>query len=281
MNDLKQLRLYVWAYRQKEHLKRLFRYVIPLEIHLWRVAVRERQLLLKMRALHEHQYRTMRDPLVSIVIPTYNRSKILVERTLPSVFSQTYQNFEIIIVGDRCTDDTEERLTRLNDSRIRFYNLPQRGPYPEGRRDLWFVAGVPPANRGMEEARGEWIAHLDDDDVWKPYHLEVSLTVAYQKQLELVSGPALLENVSGGWRVWHGAMRGGPVHSSFVLRSYLKFFKYDLQSWRFRAGADRHLMMRMIYAGVRHYRLEIPTVMRPLRPGTTHHDYNAEDRDAL
>lgn len=57
---------------------------------------------------------------------TYNRGKILTERTIPSVLKQTYQNFEIIIVGDNCTDNTEELLNDFNDDRIKFYNLLKR-----------------------------------------------------------------------------------------------------------------------------------------------------------
>ena len=86
-------------------------------------------------------------PLISVVIPTYNRGVILTERTIPSVLKQTYQNFEIIIVGDHCTDNTEELIGNINDNRIRFYNLPKRGTYPINPHHRWLVAGAVPANQ--------------------------------------------------------------------------------------------------------------------------------------
>jgi cellulose synthase/poly-beta-1,6-N-acetylglucosamine synthase-like glycosyltransferase len=79
----------------------------------------------------------IKEPLVSVLIPTYNRRKLLTERSLPSVLKQTYQNLEIIIIGDHCTDDTWEKMEEFNDKRIKFYNLPERREYPDdpdGRR---------------------------------------------------------------------------------------------------------------------------------------------------
>jgi hypothetical protein len=288
IRSLKGTSWYIWAYRRKERLKRFFRYDIPLELHTWRMALKERPLLLEARKKYEHLYRTMDNPLVSVTIPTYNRGKLLTERTLPSVLNQTYQNFEIVIVGDCCTDDTEERIARLNDPRIRFYNLPQRGPYPSDPILLWYVAGVPPMNRALDEARGLWIAHLDDDDVWKPQHLECALAEAYQKNVELVGAPILVEYPPNVWGIyepkrkqfpfWGEFTKGGLPHSSLVMRSYLRLFRYDMQCWKFAAGGDRHMLTRMAHSGVRYDLLQTPTVLQPLRPGTTHQQYRAEDR---
>ena len=52
-------------------------------------------------------------PLISVCIPTFNRAKILMERAVDSVFSQSYQNFELIIIGDNCTDDTSKYYLKL------------------------------------------------------------------------------------------------------------------------------------------------------------------------
>jgi glycosyltransferase involved in cell wall biosynthesis len=102
------------------------------------------------------------------------------ERTIPSVLRQTYQKFEIVVVGDHCTDNTEELLMRFNDKRIKFYNLPERGIYPADAVDRWRVAGVAPANKGIELCTGEWIAPLDDDDEFSQDHLEVLLNYAME-----------------------------------------------------------------------------------------------------
>jgi len=81
-------------------------------------------LLRIMRSLHQGKYENIEEsPLVSVIIATYNRGRILVERTLPSIFSQSYQNFEVVIVGDHCPDNTPELLAKMKDPRVRFYNL--------------------------------------------------------------------------------------------------------------------------------------------------------------
>ena len=65
-----------------------------------------------------------KEPLVSIRVATYNRAKILTERTIPSFLNQTYKNIEVVIVGDHCPDDTVERIKKIKDKRVKFYNLP-------------------------------------------------------------------------------------------------------------------------------------------------------------
>ena len=68
---------------------------------------------------------TNQSPLVSIIIATYNRSEILINRTIPSVLNQSYKNIEVIIVGDRCVDNTSELLEKNIDPRIIFYDLKE------------------------------------------------------------------------------------------------------------------------------------------------------------
>lgn len=98
--------------------------------------------------------------LVSVVIPTYNRAHC-VRETLESVLSQTHQAYEIVIVDDGSTDGTSEALRPYYD-RIRYIYQDNHG-----------LAHA--RNRGISEARGEWIAFLDSDDVWLPNKLEVQL----------------------------------------------------------------------------------------------------------
>src|SRR5581483_3909922 len=92
------------------------------------------------------------EPLVTVRIPTYTRSRLLIERALPSIMRQTYQNFEVIVVGDGCTNDTAELVEAFGDPRVRFVNLPYRYPYPEDPEKRWCVAGGPGANVGAELA---------------------------------------------------------------------------------------------------------------------------------
>ena len=105
----------------------------------------------------------MSNPLVSIIIPTYNRAYVL-QRAVDSVLTQTHSRCEAVIVDDGSTDGTDcmvrERYGR--DARVRY--LRQEN------------AGVSTArNRGIAEARGDYIALLDSDDWWEPWKLELQL----------------------------------------------------------------------------------------------------------
>ena len=71
-----------------------------------------KKLLADERKKHKLNQNTRVEPLISVIIPTYNRALILTERTIPSVLRQSYQNFELLIIGDHCTDNTEDSLKR-------------------------------------------------------------------------------------------------------------------------------------------------------------------------
>ena len=104
--------------------------------------------------------KTKKNPTVSIIIATYNRAHYI-GRAIQSVLNQTYQDFEVIIVNDASTDDTEEVVKSFNDERLRYIQLSKNS------------GGAPvPRNAGIRAARGEYIAFLDDDDEWLPEKLE-------------------------------------------------------------------------------------------------------------
>ncbi len=124
-----------------------------------RYAVTEPVKLWRARRQFERTYQKTSDlPLVSIMMPTFKRGQLLEERTIPSILAQTHQNFEVIIVGDRTLDDTEARIARLGDPRFRFFHLPEVTNLPTDPKRRWFIGGAVPRNKGLELARGEWIA---------------------------------------------------------------------------------------------------------------------------
>jgi glycosyltransferase involved in cell wall biosynthesis len=103
-------------------------------------------------------------PFISVVIPTFNRAR-QVQAALKSVLAQTYPEFEVIVVDDGSTDGTCEALQKLisqesgTSTQTRYFFQPNRGQSTA-------------RNKGADEARGEWVAFLDSDDVWLPEKLE-------------------------------------------------------------------------------------------------------------
>ena len=186
-------------------------------------------------------------------IATYNRGQVLVERTLPSVLAQTYQHLEVLIVGDHCTDDTEERVRAVMDPRVRFVNLPERGVYPEEPYARWMVAGAAPMNFALREAKGEWLAPLDDDDEFTPDHVETMLATCRRERLELCFGIARMMLTTGEWRDVGSAplRRDHACHSAVLYWSGLRFMPHDVEAWRLGEPGDWNLWRRMKWSGVR------------------------------
>ncbi len=100
-------------------------------------------------------------PRVTVIIPTYNWSSVL-PYSIGSVLWQSFRDFELLIVGDGCTDDSEEVVNAITDPRLRWINLPVNAGHQSA-----------PNNEGILQARGSIIAYLGHDDLWLPHHLEV------------------------------------------------------------------------------------------------------------
>ncbi len=102
------------------------------------------------------------NPLVSIIIPTYNRAEDL-KRALQSVFDQTFTDWEVVVVDNHSIDNTDSLIESFNDPKIRLFKIHNEGVIAASR------------NLGLKHALGEYIAFLDSDDWWHPQKLEVSL----------------------------------------------------------------------------------------------------------
>jgi len=112
-------------------------------------------------------------PKVSVIIPTYNRRE-LVQEAIDSVLAQTYTDYEIIVVDDGSTDGTREALQERYGDRIRYVWQENQGESAA-------------RNRGIEMARGEYIAFLDSDDVWLPEKLSKQVNLLdYSPEVGLV-----------------------------------------------------------------------------------------------
>lgn len=99
-------------------------------------------------------------PRVTIIMATWNWSEVL-PFSIGSTLLQTFGDFELLVVGDGCTDDSEEVVAGIGDPRVRWINLPENSGHQST-----------PNNEGLRQARGELVAYLGHDDLWLPHHLD-------------------------------------------------------------------------------------------------------------
>jgi glycosyltransferase involved in cell wall biosynthesis len=124
-------------------------------------------------------------PAISVVIPTYNWSAAL-RCAIRSVLLQTMQDFEILVVGDGCTDDSEAVVVAFGAPRIRWHNLDRN------YGSQWMAN-----NYANEHAAGGWIAYLGHDDIWYPTHLSAILAAAQRESAEVVTSAMILYGPEG------------------------------------------------------------------------------------
>jgi glycosyltransferase involved in cell wall biosynthesis len=102
-------------------------------------------------------------PFFSVLIPLYNKEKFI-KNTLQSILNQTFSDFEIIIVNDGSTDESEQIVLQFEDSRIRYYTQKNEG-------------AASARNFGIDKANANYIAFIDADDLWYDNHLETLKSV--------------------------------------------------------------------------------------------------------
>src|SRR5688572_29309589 len=99
-------------------------------------------------------------PRITVIIATYNWSTVL-PYSIGSVLGQSLTDFELLVIGDGCTDDSEQVVSGIGDPRVQWINIPRHG-HQSG-----------PNNEGIRRARSGYIAYLGHDDLWLPHHFEV------------------------------------------------------------------------------------------------------------
>ena len=110
---------------------------------------------------------TYEQGLVSVIMPSYNTAKFIGE-TIESVLKQSYENWELLIVDDCSTDNTDAVVASFSDPRIKYFKNEKNSGAAVSR------------NWALREAKGEWIAFLDSDDVWNAEKLEKQ--IAFMKK---------------------------------------------------------------------------------------------------
>lgn len=121
-------------------------------------------------------------PLVSVITATYKRNDLLKE-AIESVLSQTITDFEYIIVDDACDDSTKSLVESFKDKRL-IYIQNKENPARTHCK---------PLNEGIKISKGKYIAYLDDDNLWYPYHLEVLLNAVQAEDLDVVYCDMMVE----------------------------------------------------------------------------------------
>jgi glycosyltransferase involved in cell wall biosynthesis len=185
-------------------------------------------------------------PKVSVIIPTCNRAQFL-RSAIESVRKQTFQDFEIIVVDDASNDETPEVVRSFADGRVRYLRRESKRGQGATRND------------GIREARGEYIALLDDDDEWLPTKLQkqVALLGALPNEVGLIytgffridaSSKRVLSEVTPTERgkVFHALGRGNWIGTcSTVLLRRSCFDKAGLFDEDLASGADYDMWLRI------------------------------------
>lgn len=137
-------------------------------------------------------------PSISVIVSAYNWSSAL-RCALRSVQLQTFRDFEVLVVGDGCTDDSESVVNSFGDPRFRWHNLPRN-----------HGSQYAPNNYGLENASADWVAYLGQDDVWYPTHLEACLEAGVQQGAEFVASVMIMYGPRGlGFRAVSGVFVDG------------------------------------------------------------------------
>lgn len=145
-------------------------------------------------------------PAVSIIVPAYNIAPFIGE-TLDSVFAQTFDGYEVIVINDGSPDTEEfERVLEPYRERIRYLKQENRGASAA-------------RNAGLRAARGEFVAFLDGDDLWAPNYLEEQLGFAGEHGCDLVCADALIvgESPDAGRTYFEAVMETAPPAEATFL----------------------------------------------------------------
>jgi len=188
-------------------------------------------------------------PQISIVLPTHNRADVLVF-AIRSVLWQTVQDFELLIVGDGCTDHTAAVVNSFADHRIRWFDLPKAPHFGYANRNV-----------ALRAARGACIAFMAHDDLWVPDHLELLSSCLDEHDTELAySRPLWVEPdgmiMPGTFNLNHAetlelflARKSNRIPAGCVLHRTECFAKCGYWNETLSSGGDWDMWVRIIESG--------------------------------
>lgn len=213
-------------------------------------------------------------PLVSVITPTWRRHDLLLERCIPSVEAQDYPLLEHVVVSDGPDPELAAALAQGRHPRVRFSQLAQHDPASHyGHRARM---------AGIDIAKADIIAYLDDDDSWRPHHLTVLVKALLETGAPWAYSRCIVHLASGEVRVGDGPPAHGRIVPTVTMihrRTIL-----ERQSWVDEPGApDWELVRRWLDAGLPPVSVDevtadyypgssfdaenkIPSALRPWRP---------------
>jgi len=206
----------------------------------------------------------MKNSCVSAVIPTRGRPNLLV-RAVKSALAQTYSQLEIIVVIDGPDEESKAALDLFTNERLVVLSLPKS------------VGGAEARNLGVQQARGEWIAFLDDDDEWVPDKIQEQFSAAAVSRCEfpLVCSQVIARTPTADF-VWPETPPSKPYSEYLLLRSRLSygeglmqtstlFTKRELlQQVPFRSGLRKHQDWDWVLRCTELQSVEVVFIPRPL-----------------
>ncbi len=226
-------------------------------------------------------------PLISVVIAAYNSAARL-HCAVATVLAQTVSDLEVVVVGDACTDNSEDVLTEFADPRIRWTNLTTN----------WGEQSVP-SNHGIALTRGEFVFFLNQDDLWRPHHIDLCLALLQEEHADVVWSPYIVVPNGGrpGDQATPRPSDGGisPKHPEFSARIFIpasctawrRKALHQIGGWRTAAqvsvSPSQDLLWRASTTGLSIRGTRDPTVLvlwSGSRPGSYTNEYWAADNEA-
>jgi hypothetical protein len=190
-------------------------------------------------------------PEFSILLPTHNRADVL-PFAIRSVLGQTLQDFELLVVGDGCTDNTADIVKGINDPRIIWFDLPKAPNFGYANRNI-----------ALRQARGRYIAFMPHDDLWLPDHLEMlrpfleqpGVEIAYSRPLWVIPegmiAPAMFNLEHAPTLELFLAKKRNRIPAGCVVHRHECFLKYGYWNEALLAGGDWDMWARIVQGGER------------------------------
>jgi glycosyltransferase involved in cell wall biosynthesis len=145
----------------------------------------------------------LKSPFFSVIIPTFNQAEFL-NKAIKSVLEQTYKDYELIIIDNFSTDNTEEIIKNFNNKKIQYYKNSNNGIIAKSR------------NIGINKSKGKWLAFLDSDDFWYTNRLKIAFDeISKNEHYEFISTNEVInDKIHNTKKIW----KYGPSEKNFYKR---------------------------------------------------------------